>query len=472
MLTVMACVLGWACQVRAEEAPPLFRVRIEGGAAAAVSSPSSLDLTTGWKRPCVLELENRDAVRREVSFAAAMPVRVALSSARIVLEPRQTRSIPFLLQTLSLDEREVCLTVGSGAQGCSLRIRTNPRPAPSGVRFGALEHFDVEGPIGAASVAPPKPPKPLPSASKKTREGAPPKKELSHLVVAPTGAVAERVLEAMRPIQDLGCQTYRMDVNWRTIEQKPGVFSWDRTDWMVNAIRSPEGGGSRLVAQIGYQPQWLPRDFPKTDEGRQAYSRWTEAVVSRYADRVDTWEIWNEPLLFWLPCPNHKPDKQGPPKKPLSLEETDALAASYADMILSAYQRLIAALTGATACEVKQIPQARIYDSDTSGLVIKAFRRGSEDILCLWNNAPTPRTLRLHASPPSSGEAPIFEHVRFAPAGEFLTERTWSPGDAAVRDVDLTVAPLEFHILSRTSSSHGFDWLAKADVPDPKDLHE
>lgn len=632
--SVMATMGHLACgsESGVADGSPLFRVRIEGRSAAAVSAPSSLDLTTGWRHPCVLELENQDAVRREVSLEAVLPVRIVLPEARIVLEPNQTKAVPFLMQTLALEEHEACLTVGGGAQEGAIRVRVKPRPDPSGVRFGVLDHFDVEGPIAVASVASLHRPKPQAGGEKAAHP-----KDLSHLVVAPTGAVAERVLEAMRPIQELGCRTYRLDVNWRIIEQTPGVFAWDRTDWMTNAIRSPDGGGSQLVAQIGYQPQWLPRDFPKTEEGRQAYARWVEKVVSRYADRVDTWEIWNEPLLFWLPHPNHKADPSKPPPMPLSAQETDALAASYARMILevvriaseiirqgdpqatilspgfedflnprmgplfgdfarkvytrllsdglakyvdgfcihsypagfpgqapplgdprpwrkfdqavdagkliqlltqhnvrlplyctefggfqlprkagaeaetaaalallrngcilahqgfrlvtyfelydwgastgllrykdqhrtrgfSAYRKLIAALTGATACEVRQIPRARIDDRDPSGLVIKAFRRGSEDVLGLWNNAATPWNVRLRVNPPAAGDAPIWEHVRFAPKEAFLTERTWGSGDIGARDVELVVAPLEFHLLSRTSSRHGFNWLVQADV--------
>lgn len=629
---------GFGDEPDATDDPPRFRVRIEGGAAEAVSAPSSLDLTMGWRHPCVLEVENRDAVRREVTLEATLPVRIVLPEARIVLEPNQTRAVPFLLQTLTLEEHEARLAVGAAGQECTVRVRINPRADPAGVRFGVLDHFEREGPITAMLKQPGgagKPPKPKPGG-----EAAPPgtEKDLSQLTVAPTEAVGERVLDAMRQIQDLGCQTFRMDMSWRIVEQTPGVFAWDRNDWMTNALRSPQGAGCRIVSQIGYQPQWLPRDFPTTRKGRQAYSRWVENVVSRYADRVDTWEIWNEPLLFWLRHPDHKPDKREPPTKPLSAQETEALADSYARMILeiistaskiirqrdpeatilspgfadflnapgpvfpefarlvhtrllsggmakhvdgfcihsypagypgkaprlddpqpwrkfdqaadtgrlmqmltqhnvrlplyctefggfqlsrkasvedetaaalallrngcilahqgfrlvtyyelydwdeksltylvqdkdrrrtrgySTYQRLIAALAGAAPCEVPQIPQTRVYDSDYSGLVIKSFRRGSEDILCLWSNAATSCTVQLRTKPPAAGDAPILEHVRFSPEGDFLTEKAWGGGDAGSRDVELTVAPLEFHILSRTSSVHGFDWLVKADV--------
>jgi hypothetical protein len=129
-----------------------------------------------------------------------------------------------------------------------------------------------------------------------------------------------------------------------------------------------------------------------------------------------------------------------------------------------AYHTLIAALTGAAATELPQIPQARIFSGDYSGLVIKAFRRGSEDILCLWNNAATPRMARLRLKPTAAGDLPLWEHIRFAPAGAFLTHRAWASDDGAANVIGSTVAPLEFHILARTSTRGGFDWLAGVDL--------
>ncbi|MBI4616204.1 MAG: hypothetical protein HY720_21490 [Planctomycetes bacterium] len=621
---VMAAAGHSVCFGQAAADPPVFRVCVKDGAATQESVPATIELAAGWKERCVLELRNLDAERREVTIEAAMPPRIALSEARIVLSPNQTRAVPFLIQSLALEEQEGRLTVGVGATECVLRVRVKCRPDPQGLRFGVLDHFEMQGPIASM---------PGPPAG----GGKPGAKDLGRLTVAPTERIAEEMLEAMRPIQDLGCRAYRMDLSWRIVEHTPDVFAWDRMDWMTRAIRSPSGAGCEVVAQIGYQPLWLSDDFPANAEGRQKYSRWVEEVVSRYADRVDTWEIWNEPLLFWLRHPGHKPDKSRPGQAPLSREETDALAASHAGMILSviriasetirkrdpgatilspgfedffnvpgpvfpeyarrtyerlltdgmaehvdgfcihsypagfpgkapplddipswrefdeaadtgrlaellarhdvrlplyctefggfrvprkagaeaetaaalallrngsilahqgfrlvtyfelydwgdsmtylvrfqdqhrtlgfaAYQRLIGALSGATACELPQIPQARILGSDYGGVVIKAFRRGPEDIVCLWSNAATPRRVRLRETTQAAGDSPLWEHARFAPSGDFLTEKIWCPGEAEARDFEVTVASLEFHILSRTSSRPGFDWLAGADV--------
>jgi hypothetical protein len=101
-----------------------------------------------------------------------------------------------------------------------------------------------------------------------------------------------------------------------------------------------------------------------------------------------------------------------------------------------AYRKLIEALSGATPCE---LPQARILDTDYDGLVIKAFRRGQEDILCVWNNDTQPQSLRVE---PRSG---IWQQVKFSPTGEFLTSNV----RADAGPLDVTISPFEFHILSR-----------------------
>lgn len=85
-------------------------------------------------------------------------------------------------------------------------------------------------------------------------------------------------------------------------------------------------------------------------------------------------------------------------------------------------------------------------------------------IVCLWNNAAVPRRVRFRVKPSVLPDQPILGHLRFAPTGPFLTEKTWESGRTGFRDIEITAAPLEFHILSRTSSRGGFDWLTRADV--------
>jgi len=459
-------------------------------------------------------------------------------------------------------------------------------------------------------------------------------KDLSHLVEAPRPDRAVRVKSAMRMMKDLGCQVYRTDITWRVVEQSPGSFQWGRMDWITEALRSPEGGGCRLIAVPGYQPLWLPAEFAGERSGLEVYGRWAQAVVSRYAEQVDYWEVWNEPMVFWLRHPNHKPAKDQPPPAKLSARETERLATSYSDIILAvvriasetirrhdpdaviltpgfadfshfrdptlndfaqmviskllakglgdhvdafcvhsypvgynvaapsvwnskawrsfdeaadssslirlldrynvkaslhctefagfklpqiaspeeetaaaigilrngcilahqgfvemictelydydkkvlsylvrskdqhktrgylAYQKLIAALTGAEPYEVRQIAQSKILDCDYSGLVVKGFRRGSEDILCIWNNDSRQRTIRFELREQAqSSETGFWEHIRFSARRSFFSETVSGAEKAASGKIEIPVAPLDFHIVSCVTENPGFDWL-------------
>ena len=100
----------------------------------------------------------------------------------------------------------------------------------------------------------------------------------------------------------LGVKKARIQGGWAKTEKRKGVydFAWldeiifDMNDqsvkpWMClcygNSLYS-DGGGVRLGAQI-----------PGSKESLQAWTLWVRAVVSRYMDVIDEWEIWNEPDL-------------------------------------------------------------------------------------------------------------------------------------------------------------------------------
>jgi len=100
----------------------------------------------------------------------------------------------------------------------------------------------------------------------------------------------------------LGVKKARIQGGWAKTEKRKGVydFTWldeiifDMNDqgiepWMClcygNSLYS-DGGGVRLGAQI-----------PNSDDSLRAWTLWVRAVVSRYMDVIDEWEVWNEPDL-------------------------------------------------------------------------------------------------------------------------------------------------------------------------------
>jgi len=100
----------------------------------------------------------------------------------------------------------------------------------------------------------------------------------------------------------LGVKKARIQGGWAKTEKRKGVydFAWldkiifDMNDqavepWMClcygNSLYS-DGGGVRLGAQIH-----------RSKDALRAWNYWIRAVVSRYMDVIDEWEIWNEPDL-------------------------------------------------------------------------------------------------------------------------------------------------------------------------------
>lgn len=98
----------------------------------------------------------------------------------------------------------------------------------------------------------------------------------------------------------LGAKGIRVQTGWAKCEKTPGVYSWEWLDEVVNDARAqgvqpwlevsygnpiyPDGGGTGLGAGL-----------PKSAEALAAWDKWVTAIVARYRDRVQEWEIWNEP---------------------------------------------------------------------------------------------------------------------------------------------------------------------------------
>ncbi|MEO0963754.1 MAG: hypothetical protein AAFY08_01435 [Planctomycetota bacterium] len=100
---------------------------------------------------------------------------------------------------------------------------------------------------------------------------------------------------------EIGAKAVRLQAGWARCEPRAdGVYDWAWLDKIVDAcvmqrVRPwlevgygnpayPDGGGIGLAMGI-----------PTGDRAITAWDAWVAALVKRYADRVDTWSIWNEP---------------------------------------------------------------------------------------------------------------------------------------------------------------------------------
>lgn len=117
--------------------------------------------------------------------------------------------------------------------------------------------------------------------------------------------------QAWPVLNDLGVKWARVQTGWAKCEKQAGVydFAWlddivDKllergvTPWLSfsygNKVHTPEAS----VTGVGYPPIF-------TASARQAWQNYVEALVIHFHDRVDHYEVWNEPDLtsFWKPGP-------------------------------------------------------------------------------------------------------------------------------------------------------------------------
>jgi hypothetical protein len=99
----------------------------------------------------------------------------------------------------------------------------------------------------------------------------------------------------------LGAKAARMQAGWARTEQSPGVYDWS---WLDEAVFDAAARGVRPWINVSYgNPIYPgggePRLFgsaPSSPQALAAWDAWLDAMVLRYRDVVDTWEIWNEPV--------------------------------------------------------------------------------------------------------------------------------------------------------------------------------
>lgn len=116
-------------------------------------------------------------------------------------------------------------------------------------------------------------------------------------------AEIDRTLDAM---QALGVQNVRVGIFWADIEAEEGVFKWDNVDRMVEAATLR---GMGILGTILYTPRWAgATQSPEYTEWTShpdpvKFGNFVGAVAEKYAGRISSYEIWNEPTadLFFDP---------------------------------------------------------------------------------------------------------------------------------------------------------------------------
>ena len=102
-------------------------------------------------------------------------------------------------------------------------------------------------------------------------------------------------------IRAAGVRMIRVDVSWNNVQPSPGGFEWSNIDQAMTAAADAD---IEVLAVLGYTNSWATSDnggggeetqYAPKEEYDDEWAAYIEATVSRYADQVAAWEIWNEP---------------------------------------------------------------------------------------------------------------------------------------------------------------------------------
>lgn len=89
---------------------------------------------------------------------------------------------------------------------------------------------------------------------------------------------------------------------WAEIEAQQGQYDFNRYDGIVQAVAAQ--GSLRLVAVLDSAPTWARRTEASADDrlfapprSMEAFARFAAEFARRYGDRIDYYQIWDEPNL-------------------------------------------------------------------------------------------------------------------------------------------------------------------------------
>ncbi|MBE7540427.1 MAG: hypothetical protein HS122_18720 [Opitutaceae bacterium] len=100
----------------------------------------------------------------------------------------------------------------------------------------------------------------------------------------------------------LGAKGVRLQAGWAKCEKAKGVYSWA---WLDAIVDDATAQGVKPWLEFSYGNPVYPGGgdtglgggFPSSPEALAAWDAWVRVLVLRYRDRVDQWEVWNEPDL-------------------------------------------------------------------------------------------------------------------------------------------------------------------------------
>ena len=145
-------------------------------------------------------------------------------------------------------------------------------------------------------------------------------------------------------------------VAWGQVEQKSGKYWWNGLD---AAIGNANAQNLQIMYVLGSTPKWAasntkqgtyPNKGAASVPSMKAWKSWVTAVTKRYADSIESYQIWNEANLttFWQGTPKQMADLTNAAYKIIRKYDPSAkvVAASSTVRLQSAYKKFFPAYLG------------------------------------------------------------------------------------------------------------------------------
>jgi len=107
---------------------------------------------------------------------------------------------------------------------------------------------------------------------------------------------------------EAGVKWTRADFTWSSFETSKGVYDTEFLEFFDDSLEQALNQGINVYGLIAYNNSWSSgENSPSTAAQRQDYADFVTYLVNRYGDRIQYWEIWNEPESseFWKPEPDY-----------------------------------------------------------------------------------------------------------------------------------------------------------------------
>lgn len=101
---------------------------------------------------------------------------------------------------------------------------------------------------------------------------------------------------------NLGVKWIRTNIWWDVAQPSSnGSYNWAPMDKAIDAANSY---GIKIIAELVGKPSWVDGTFSSTSS-QQAFGNFVRAAAEHFGDKVDFWEVWNEPNMEHITPANY-----------------------------------------------------------------------------------------------------------------------------------------------------------------------